>query len=598
MTDPKSETKITRNRKIWLIGAPVLAVCYLAFCGAATWMIFRQGEDTQLAPHVTAPETGSPNAEAAAEYPAELAPKSGRINAAATPAAVVESPTQQTISDQLPAPVVKMPAACRQANLSASSVVTGPVLSPISFSTHATSDGWPLDVGLQFPASIDKIQATFSFAGMENGAAWDRVWYFGDQEIFRGESVWDAGPRGQLSVFSKVAQAGFVPGRYRLEIQLNGEPVSQGEFYLVSDDAPTDRPVEVAFSTWDGNRHQLDLFNFETGEVAPLLEFARHPAWSPDTDGLLFVAEDGIDGGTPGLWVHNMTQQKSYQLNDYTDYRSVAWSPHRTFMATASGQGETPRLVLQSLEEKRRVIGPVGDDPAWSPEGRRLAYRSCSAKNWGIFTVEVIGPVIDGDSIRQITEGDDRQPAWSPDGQRVVFVRDAGESAEIFTVATAGGSPVQLTDDSWPDAVPVWLPDGRILYQSLRDGAWTLVAVDADGANPEILPATETLPDEIPDRPAVSPEYVLVKPTPAPPPKPRVQVPPGKGVLVVSNLKNNDEMTFTIDNFEHKIPPFTYRTLPLNPGHYTWTASWPGKNSRSGIADVALGQAAYPVVER
>jgi hypothetical protein len=57
-------------------------------------------------------------------------------------------------------------------------------------------------------------------------------------------------------------------------------------------------------------------------------------------------------------------------------------------------------------------------------------------------------------------------------------------------------------------------------------------------------------------------------------------------------------MTFTIDNTEHKVAPYQVRTLPLKPGRYTWTASWPAKVSRTGLADIALGQVAYPVVER
>jgi hypothetical protein len=80
--------------------------------------------------------------------------------------------------------------------------------------------------------------------------------------------------------------------------------------------------------------------------------------------------------------------------------------------------------------------------------------------------------------------------------------------------------------------------------------------------------------------------------------KPQPQIPAGHGLLAISNQKNNDEMTFTIDNKEHKIRPYQVWMLPLKPGHYTWTASWPGKNSRTGIADISLGQVAYPVVER
>ena len=57
-------------------------------------------------------------------------------------------------------------------------------------------------------------------------------------------------------------------------------------------------------------------------------------------------------------------------------------------------------------------------------------------------------------------------------------------------------------------------------------------------------------------------------------------------------------MTFTINNKEYKVRPYGYRNVPLPPGHYTWTASWPAKVSRTGIADITIGQVSYPVVER
>ena len=121
--------------------------------------------------------------------------------------------------------------------------------------------------------------------------------------------------------------------------------------------------------------------------------------------------------------------------------------------------------------------------------------------------------------------------------------------------------------------------------------------MDADGSNQQQLLETTSRADWEPDRLAVSTNIQRIESAPSAQ-KPRVQIPSGQGVLVVSNVKNNDEMTFTIDNAEHKIGPFRYKTIALKPGHYTWTASWPGKVSRTGIADIAVGQVAYPVVER
>ena len=155
-----------------------------------------------------------------------------------------------------------------------------------------------------------------------------------------------------------------------------------------------------------------------------------------------------------------------------------------------------------------------------------------------------------------------------------------------------------MTNSSDIETTPVWTPDGQILYRARRNDTWGLYLMEADGGNPRLLLETPSEPDWEPDAPAISSNQVLIEPTPPPPPKPRVQVPPGMGMLLVSNLKNPDEMTFTINNIEHKVGPFRYNTIPLPPGHYTWTASWPAKVSRTGIADVALGQVAYPVVER
>jgi dipeptidyl aminopeptidase/acylaminoacyl peptidase len=245
------------------------------------------------------------------------------------------------------------------------------------------------------------------------------------------------------------------------------------------------------------------------------------------------------------------------------------------------------------LNQNQAFDGPAGEEPAWAPEGQRLAYRGCDEEAWHINTIQVIGPNFDLSSIHRLTTGHDSQPAWAWDGQRIAFVRREADNQDIYTIRADGSHLVRLTDHPAADVSPAWTPDHRLVFRSLRDGEWGLYVMNADGSGVRHLIRTPAPTDRQPDRLAVSTDVLVAEP-----PKPQIQIPAGNGLLAISNRKNNDEMTFTIDNVEHKIGPYQVRLLPLKPGHYTWTASWPGKHSRNGIADIVLGQVAYPVVEQ
>jgi dipeptidyl aminopeptidase/acylaminoacyl peptidase len=224
-----------------------------------------------------------------------------------------------------------------------------------------------------------------------------------------------------------------------------------------------------------------------------------------------------------------------------------------------------------------------------------LAYRSCAREGWHISTIQVIASYFDTNSLQHLTSGDDSQPVWSWDGQWIAFVRREGDNQDIYTVRADGSDLTRLTNHPAADVSPAWTPDHRLVFHSLRDGRWSIYTMNADASDEHQLVSTDSPPEWQPGRLAVSTNVLVVEP---PPPQPQIQIPAGHGLLAVSNQKNNDEMTFTIDNIEHKIGPYQLRLLPLRPGHYTWTASWPGKISRTGLADIVVGQIAYPLVER
>jgi Tol biopolymer transport system component len=570
----------SKTPKLWLLTIPLLGACVLSTClasaGLFLWLKSDSPAGQELSPARERVDLPQATIKDSLSIPASPLAEPG--------------PTPSLAQASQPDPV-----ACQSSSITGQISVDGPVLSPVSFATRQDDRGWPLDASLQFTSAITTVQASFSYLGLRNGLNWERVWYFDEQEMLRGRGVWDAGPQGELTLSVQLAEGGFVPGNYRLEIYVAGELLGQGSFDVVAEDAPTRQAVQVAYTTWDGRRHQLNLLNLDDKQTETLLEFARQPAWSPDAIGLLFLGEPGLEAGTPGLYVLNLGQRQTYQLSEQTFFDSLAWSPQRTFVATSIRQGQTSHLRLWQLAENQPYDGPSGEEPAWSPEGRRLAYRTCYDGRWSISTIRVISNVFDLDSIQPLTMGDDRQPAWSPDGQQIAFVRNEAGNQDIYTVAVDGADLRRLTTDPASDTTPAWTPDGRLVFRSQRDGEWGLYVMNADGSDPQPLASTPSAPDWQPDRLAVSTDTVPAELIPA---KPKVQIPAGHGMLVISNQKNNDEMTFTIDNQEHKIGPYQFKFLALRPGHYTWTASWPGKTSRTGIADLANGQVAYPVVER
>lgn len=59
------------------------------------------------------------------------------------------------------------------------------------------------------------------------------------------------------------------------------------------------------------------------------------------------------------------------------------------------------------------------------------------------------------------------QPAWSPDGKQLAFTRVAGDKSQIFILPMDGGEPMQLTSYKDGASNPVWSPDGKqILFSS------------------------------------------------------------------------------------------------------------------------------------
>jgi Tol biopolymer transport system component len=160
------------------------------------------------------------------------------------------------------------------------------------------------------------------------------------------------------------------------------------------------------------------------------------------------------------------------------DGRRIAFSSSRTGVENiwvCDSDGSNP-IQLTSFERFAGV-------PAWSPDGRQLAFASPEAGDWSIYVIDAEGGVP-----RRLTPepSEESTPVWSHDGQWIYFYSNRSGEFQVWKIPSEGGQAVQVTRDG--GAVPAVSWDDRYLYYQKSEslsGIWRM-AVDG-GEETEVV---------------------------------------------------------------------------------------------------------------
>jgi dipeptidyl aminopeptidase/acylaminoacyl peptidase len=229
--------------------------------------------------------------------------------------------------------------------------------------------------------------------------------------------------------------------------------------------APAAPPVPsaaLAFSRADVTGGGIYLLG--GGRVRAVVRGAAEPAWSPDARRIGYVARGS--GGANDLFVIDAdgTHPGRITWTEGVDETSPSWSPDGKRLVVERG-GAIVTVRADGAGERRLA---AGWEPAWAPRGHEIAFSDGD----DLYRVDARGtrPVA-----LTSTPAPESSPAWSPDGRRLAFVSEESGAADVHVLDIRSGRVARLTADAAIDSAPAFTADGsNVVFVSDRSGVETL----------------------------------------------------------------------------------------------------------------------------
>ena len=253
--------------------------------------------------------------------------------------------------------------------------------------------------------------------------------------------------------------------------------IAETKVYYVKTAGPD---KEIWVMDYDGaNQHQ----------VTHLGTISMSPRVSPDNSRLAFAALEKY-GFQIKMYSLLLGRLVNFPAAEGTN-ASPAWSPDGKQLAYSSSRTGDPEIWVSDVNGSlaRRLTSFRGPDssPVFNPRtGAQIAWISGHSGLPQLYIMES-----DGSGVQRMTDGGyASSPSWSPNGQFLAFAwnRKYGPGApggqDIYVMEVATRKWIQLTHDSGQCDFPSWSPDGRHIVFANGRKIWTMLA---DGTQRHVL---------------------------------------------------------------------------------------------------------------
>ncbi|MBA3869878.1 MAG: PD40 domain-containing protein [Anaerolineae bacterium] len=233
---------------------------------------------------------------------------------------------------------------------------------------------------------------------------------------------------------------------------------------------------QLIFYSQRNQRTDLYMMNIDDGSVKRLAASGgpgASPAWSPDGQWIAYTA---IHQPNAGLY---LVRPDGTDINRLTDFPvvTIMWSPDSQQIAFVGNCENNCDIYVVNINTTRiRQLthnGLIDAYPVWSPDSRQLAFISNRSMSFELYIISIDCDEsrLGGCTTQRLTQNRaaDSFPAWSPDGKSIAFSSDRSGNYEVYTVSAdcyraikgCGEQITQMTRRGGTDILPVWSPDGQ-----------------------------------------------------------------------------------------------------------------------------------------